>query len=147
MPWRLIVKAFGWRTATDEDGATPILVVCIPGLDGILPVPRPGSAPYVSLSTRRNLARPTPTERRFDAYLVAVNLLVQANHCPESAIADALNGILTPDMRKHAGNNSALIDWAIAGDDIASSIAGVSLPDNYVPDVSALPLWPTGTVR
>lgn len=20
MPWRLIAKAFGWRTATDEDG-------------------------------------------------------------------------------------------------------------------------------
>ena len=76
-----------------------------------------------------------------------MNLLVQAHHCPASSIADALNGILTPDMRKHAGNNSALIDWAIAGDDIASSIAGVSLPDNYVPDVSALPLWPTGTVR
>ena len=55
-----------------------------------------------------------------NAYLVAVNLLVQANHCPESAIA---------------------------GDDIASSIAGVSLPDNYVPDVSAFPLWHTGTVR
>lgn len=53
-----------------------------------------------------------------NAYLVAVNLLVQAHHRPESAIADALNGILTPDMRKHAGNNSALIDWAIAGDDI-----------------------------
>ena len=81
------------------------------------------------------------------AYLVAVNLLVQAHHSPESAIADALNGILTPDMRKHAGNNSVLIDWAIAGDDIASSIAGVSLPDDYMPDVSAFPLWPTGTVR
>jgi hypothetical protein len=80
-------------------------------------------------------------------YLVAVNLLVQAHHRPESAIADALNGILTPDMRKHASSNSALIDWAIAGDDIASSIAGVSLPDDYMPDVSAFPLWPTGTVR
>ena len=82
-----------------------------------------------------------------NAYLVAVSLLVQANHCPESAIADALNGILTPDMRKHAGNNSALVDWAIAGDDIASSIAGILLPDDYMPDVSAFPLWPTGTVR
>ena len=82
-----------------------------------------------------------------NAYLVAVNLLVQAHHCPESAIADSLNGILTPDMRKHAGNNSALIDWAIAGDDIASSIAGVSLPDDSMPDVSAFPLCPTGTVR
>ncbi|HXH47600.1 MAG: hypothetical protein ACK463_29430 [Bradyrhizobium sp.] len=81
------------------------------------------------------------------AYLVAVNLLVQAHHRPESAIADALNGILTPDMRKHAGTNSALIDWAIAGDDITSSIAAVSLPDDYMPDESAFPLWPPGTVR
>jgi hypothetical protein len=81
------------------------------------------------------------------AYLVAVNLLVQAHHRPESTIADALNGILTPDIRKHAGNNSTLIDWEIAGDDIASSVAAVSLPDDYMPDVSAFPLWPTGTVR
>jgi hypothetical protein len=81
------------------------------------------------------------------AYLVTVNLLVQAHHRPESAIADALNGIPTPDMRKHAGNNSTLIDWEIAGNDIASSVAAVSLPDDYMPDVSAFPLWPTGTVR
>ena len=80
-------------------------------------------------------------------YLVALNLLVQAHHRSESTIADALNGILTPDTRRHAGSNSALIDRAIAGDDIASSIAGVSLPDDYMPDVSAFPLWPTGTVR
>ena len=30
MPWRLIAKAFGWRTATAEDGATPIRVVWHP---------------------------------------------------------------------------------------------------------------------
>jgi hypothetical protein len=81
------------------------------------------------------------------AYLVAVNLLVHAHHNPESAIADALDGILTPDMRKHAGANSALIDWAVAGDDLSSSIAGVSLPDDYMADESAFPLWPVGTVR
>ena len=81
------------------------------------------------------------------AYLVAVNLLVHAHHDPESAIADALDGILTPDMRKHAGANSALLDWAIAGDDVSSSIAGASLPDDYMPDESAFPLWPVGTVR
>lgn len=81
------------------------------------------------------------------AYLVAVNLLVHAHHNPESAIADALDGILTPEMRKHAGANSALLDWAIAGDDVAASIAGVSLPDDYMPDESAFPLWPVGTVR
>jgi hypothetical protein len=81
------------------------------------------------------------------AYLVAVNLLVPAHHRPESTFADALNGILMPEMRKHAGNNWAHIDWAIAGDDIASSIAGVPLPDDYMSDVSVVPLCPGGTVR
>ncbi|GEC15335.1 hypothetical protein [Nitrobacter winogradskyi] len=81
------------------------------------------------------------------AYLVAVNLLVHAHHNAESAIADALEGILTPDMRKNAGADSALVDWAIAGDDIASSIAAVPLQDDYVPYEFPFPLWPCGLVR
>jgi hypothetical protein len=81
------------------------------------------------------------------AYLVAVNLLVNAHHNPESAIAEALDGILTPDMRRHASDHAALIDWAVAGDDLSSSIAGVSLPDDYTADESAFPLWPGATVR
>jgi len=81
------------------------------------------------------------------AYLVAVNLLAHVHHNLESAIADALHGIRTPDMRKHAGANSALTDWAVAGDDLSSSIAGVSLPDDYTADESAFPLWPVGTLR
>ncbi|MEH6952868.1 hypothetical protein V4R08_16620 (plasmid) [Nitrobacter sp. NHB1] len=32
MPRRLIAKAFSWRTATDEDGATPTLIVWHPRL-------------------------------------------------------------------------------------------------------------------
>jgi hypothetical protein len=32
MPWRLIAKAFGWRTATDEDSETQLLVVWHPRL-------------------------------------------------------------------------------------------------------------------
>lgn len=32
MPWRLIAKAFGWHTASDEDGETPVLVVWHPQL-------------------------------------------------------------------------------------------------------------------
>ncbi len=81
------------------------------------------------------------------AYLVAVNLLVHAHHNPEGAIADALGGILTPDMRKNAGADSALVDWAIAGEDIATSIAAVLLQDDYVPDEFPFPLWPCGPVR
>ncbi|WP_338835211.1 hypothetical protein [Bradyrhizobium septentrionale] len=75
------------------------------------------------------------------AYLCAVNLLVHAHHHPENAIANGLGGILAH-TRKHAGANSALIDEAVSGDDVASSIAAVSLPDYYMPDESASPLWP-----
>ncbi|ABQ39911.1 hypothetical protein [Bradyrhizobium sp. BTAi1] len=81
------------------------------------------------------------------AYFCAVNLLVHAHHHPKSAIADGLGGILAPDMRKHAGANSALIDGAVSGDDIASSVAAVSLPGDCMPDESASPLWPVGTER
>lgn len=80
------------------------------------------------------------------AYLCAVNLLVHAHHHPQSAIAD-LGGIFAPDMRKHAGANSALIDGAVSGDDIASSITAVCLPDDCMADESASPLWPVGTER
>lgn len=77
-----------------------------------------------------------------NAYLVAVHLLVQAHENSQGAIIEVLDGVLTNDMRKHAGDRSALIDWAIAGDDMASSIAGVSLPSDYSPDVSVFPVWP-----
>lgn len=80
------------------------------------------------------------------AYL-AVNLLVQAHHHPERAIADGLGGILAPDMRKQAGADSVLIDGAVCGHDIASSIAAVCLPDDCMPDESASPLWPVGRER
>ena len=81
------------------------------------------------------------------AYLGAVNFLVHAHHHPKSAIADGLGGILATNMRKHAGANSALIEGAVSGDDIASSIAAVSLPDDCMPDKSASSLWPVGTER
>ena len=53
-----------------------------------------------------------------------------------------LQGILTDGIRKYAGADSALIRWAIAGDDIASSIAQVTLPDDYTPAETAFLLWP-----
>jgi hypothetical protein len=81
------------------------------------------------------------------AYLSALNLLVHAHHHPENAMADGLGGILAPDMRKHAGANSALNDGAVSGDDIASSIAAVALPDDCMPDESASLLWSVGTER
>lgn len=32
MPWRLIARAFGWRTANDYDGEAPLLVIWHPRL-------------------------------------------------------------------------------------------------------------------
>jgi hypothetical protein len=69
---------------------------------------------------------------------------MHVHHYPESAIAYAPDGILTPGMRKHAGIDSAR---GVAGDDVASSIAAVSLPDDNTPDESAFPLWPVRTER
>ena len=56
----------------------------------------------------------------------------------ESAIAYTLDSILTPGMRKPAGNDAAFVDWAVAGDDVASPIAAVS-PGDYTSDESAFP--------
>lgn len=80
------------------------------------------------------------------ARLSTLNLLVHAHNNPESAVADALDGILNPGKRKRVGANLALVDWMTAGCDIYS-IAAVSRPHDDAPDESALPLWPTGTLR
>lgn len=75
-------------------------------------------------------------------YLVAVHLLVEANGSPETEVADALHGILTEDMREYAGAHAYLIDWAVAGEDIAGSIVPVAIAGDYRPDETAFPLWP-----
>ena len=112
MPWRLIAKAFGWRAVTDEDGATPILVVWHPQLRRHFIGSEAWKRAVRLSSTRRNLIRSPPTEGRlsYEGLPCRRESPLQAHHRPESAIADALNGIPTPDMRKHAGNNSTLID-------------------------------------
>ncbi|WP_050631517.1 hypothetical protein [Bradyrhizobium viridifuturi] len=79
------------------------------------------------------------------ARLSALNLLVHAHNNPESAVADALDGILNPGIRKHAGTNSAPVDWVTAG--CISFIATVCLPHDDATDEPTLPLWPTGTLR
>lgn len=75
-------------------------------------------------------------------YLVAVYLIIEADNNYRAEIADALHDILTGNMRKYAGEHSALVDWAIAGEDIASSITPVDLPADYAADESRFPVWP-----
>ncbi len=79
-------------------------------------------------------------------YLVPIHILLEAHHRPEAEIADGLQGMLTEDLRKDAGDHSALIDWAVAGEDMAASIASVPLPDDYRPDDSAFSARPGRTI-
>ena len=65
--------------------------------------------------------------------------LVEAHEHPQGQVAEAPQGVLTDEMRRCAGTDSASIDWAIAGDDIPSSIAQVPLLDEYAPDRTAFP--------
>jgi hypothetical protein len=76
------------------------------------------------------------------AYLVAVNL-VHAHDYPESAVVDALDGIITRAMRKHVGANS-LVEREIAGDDITSSIAAFLSPSRLRARRVPLPLVTCG---
>ncbi|WP_371349272.1 hypothetical protein [Ancylobacter sp. IITR112] len=80
-------------------------------------------------------------------YLVAVHLLVEAGPEPRVAIDAALHDILSDAMRQNAGGRSPLVDWAIAGEDLASSITPVVLPASYAPDTSPFPAWPAGCSR
>ena len=75
-------------------------------------------------------------------YLVAVHLLVEAGPQPRAAIHAALHDLLGEAMRQKAGPRSILIDWAVAGDDLAASIAPVDLSTAYSPDETPFPEWP-----
>lgn len=61
----------------------------------------------------------------------------------ESPLPTHSTASLRQGMRKHAGIDSARV---ATGDDVASSIAAVPLPDDN-PDESAFPLWPVRTER
>ena len=73
-------------------------------------------------------------------YSVSIRLFLEMRQCPEAEIANTLRGTVTEDMRKYACTHSALIDWAVSGEDIAASIASIP-PDEYRPDDGAFPAW------
>ncbi|MGX9394063.1 hypothetical protein ACWX0K_24255 (plasmid) [Nitrobacteraceae bacterium UC4446_H13] len=75
-------------------------------------------------------------------YLVAVRLLIETNTDPEGEVADVLHGILTENMRKYAGPQSSLIDWAVASAGFEESIVPVAVASAYEPDEAAFPAWP-----
>jgi len=81
-------------------------------------------------------------------YLANVHLLFELDESDDSeaSIPDALNSILTEDMRKYSRADSCLIDWAFAHGDAASAITSVDIPADYEPDESPFPM-PADPVR
>jgi hypothetical protein len=75
-------------------------------------------------------------------HLITIYLLGEAHEHPQGQVAETLQGVLTDEMPICAGKRSALIDWAIVGDDIASSIVQVPLLDDRASDRTAFPHWP-----
>ncbi|WP_052952678.1 hypothetical protein [Devosia psychrophila] len=65
------------------------------------------------------------------SYIVAVHLIVEADANPGTEIGGVLDAMLTQNMRKYLGTHSALIDWAVAGPDIAASIALFDVSNLY----------------
>lgn len=80
-------------------------------------------------------------------YLVAVHLLVEAGPEARVAMDAALHDILSVRLRHNAGLGSALIDWAVAGEDLDASITPVDLAPAYVPDETPFPDWPPRRAR
>ncbi|WP_338532283.1 hypothetical protein [Nitratireductor thuwali] len=76
-------------------------------------------------------------------YLVAVHILVDTHAVsPRSAVAAALEnqfdrcGAAVP----AAGT---IVDWAVAGEDLAASMAPVVIPADYAPGATPFPEWNT----
>lgn len=75
-------------------------------------------------------------------YLVAVNLLIEAGPEQRAPISATLYEILSERRRGKVGSDSSLIDWVVAGDDLAASISTADLAMPYVPGETPFPSWP-----
>jgi hypothetical protein len=75
-------------------------------------------------------------------YVATVHLLFELDESmhDEMDIPDALNSILTENMRKYSRADSCLIDWTFGSNGhAADSIETVMLPDGYEPDETPFP--------
>ncbi|WP_420408026.1 hypothetical protein [Hoeflea sp.] len=76
-------------------------------------------------------------------FIVAIHLIVDTNGPnPRADIAAALEAQLdrTADPVPAAGR---ILDWAVAGEDLAASMAPVTIPSDYRPGTTQFPQWPT----
>ena len=78
-------------------------------------------------------------------WLVAVHILVTADTTnPRAHIAEALETHLDGSSPFPDQANVAIIDWAVAGEDLAASMAPAAIPPDYEPGSMPFPQWPVG---
>ena len=75
-------------------------------------------------------------------FIVAIHLIVDTNSLnPRAEIISALKAQLDrPAARVPA--TGGILDWAVAGEDLAASMAPVTIPSDYRPGTTQFPQWP-----
>ncbi|MDV2968106.1 hypothetical protein RZ532_19100 [Nitratireductor aquimarinus] len=76
-------------------------------------------------------------------YLVVVYILVDTQAAsPHSAVAAALENHLDR-CAPAVPAAGTIVDWAVAGEDLAASMAPVVIPADYMPGATPFPEWST----
>ena len=76
-------------------------------------------------------------------YLVAVHILVDTHAAsPRSAVAAALENQFDR-CATAVPAAGTIVDWAVAGEDLAASMAPVVIPADYTPGATPFPEWST----
>ena len=78
-------------------------------------------------------------------WLVAVHILVTADTTnPRADIAEVLEAHLDESVPSPDQPRAAIVDWAVAGEDLAASMAPAAVPRDYAPGSMPFPQWPVG---
>ena len=78
-------------------------------------------------------------------WLVAVHILVTADTPnPRADIARVLEAHLDGSAPSPNHSKAAIVDWAVAGEDLAASMAQATVPRDYAPGNMPFPRWPAG---
>lgn len=140
--WDLIAMALGWRASFRLEGAHPRLVIHhkrhrhrFAGADAWK------RAVSVSIRTRARFHQ-FHKEISMSTYLVAVHILVDTDGANlRSDVVAALEAQLDRPAVAVAAAGT-VVDWAVAGEDLASSMAPAVIPSDYMPGTTPFPQWP-----
>ncbi|WP_419906221.1 hypothetical protein [Hoeflea sp.] len=76
-------------------------------------------------------------------FLVAIHVVVDTNGPnPRAGIIAALEAQLDHPVTSVPAAGG-MLDWAVAGEDLAASMAPVAIPSDYRPGTTPFPQWPT----